>query len=177
MNAELYLDTCLRRRRSIRRFTGEPVPRNTVEELLSSAVLAPSASNLQPWRFIVVDDPALVRKVKSFSPGLGGIPSAVILFCLDTRLLPQNEKGADKEAAVLDLAMAAENLMLAATTRGLGTCVIKSFHPTLVRHILEIPKSLSVEFLITLGHPAQSPVMPQRRPLTEVVSYNMQEGN
>ena len=169
------LDACLQQRRSVRKFTGEPVSRKTIEKLLFLATLAPSASNLQPWRFIVVDDPALVQRVKSFSPGLGGTPGAVILFCLDTRLLPRNEMGANKEAAVLDLSMAAENLMLAAVGQGLGTCVVKSFHPVLVRRILGLPEVLSIEFLITLGYPAQNPAMPRRRPLAELITYNMQE--
>lgn len=173
----MRLDDCLRQRRSIRKFTEEPVPRTTVEELLLLATLAPSASNLQPWKFIVVDDPQLVRKIKAYSPGLGGDPSAVLLFCLDTNLLPRTEEDtADKNAAVLDLAMAAENLMLAAVERGLGTCVVKSFHPALVRRILRIPDALSVEFLVTLGHPAQSRPMPRRRELSQLVRYNLQEG-
>lgn len=169
---------CLRTRRSIRKFTDAPVNRTVIRELLEQAVLAPSASNLQPWKFAVADDPALVQKLKSFSPGIGGQPPCILVFCLDTDLLPkQAESGLpDTECAVLDLAMAAENLMLAAADRGLGTCVVKSFHPKLVRRILNLPDRLRPEFLVILGHPAQTPAMPRRRPLEELTRWNMEEG-
>lgn len=72
------VEDCLRTRRSVRRFTGEAVERGTVEALLELAVLAPSASNLQPWKFVIADDPALVQKIKSFSPGISGQPPCVI---------------------------------------------------------------------------------------------------
>lgn len=167
------LDRSLYARRSIRNFTGEPVERETVRELLGLAVLAPSASNLQPWRFVVVDDSATVQKIRAFSPGIGGQPPCLLLFCLDAGLLPKGEDGVpDRSCGVLDLAMAAENLMLAAADRGLGTCVIKSFHPKLVRRILALPEQILPEFLVTLGHPDQAPGMPRRRPLDQVVTYN-----
>ncbi len=167
---------CLRARRSIRKFTEEPVERAVIQELLTLAVLAPSASNRQPWKFVVVDDPALVQKVKSFSPGIGSQPPCILVFCLDGALLPQNAEGLpDISDGVLDLAMAAENLMLAAAGRGLGTCAVKSFHPMLVRRILKLPDGLQPEFLVVLGHPAQMPDMPRRRPLKELVRYNLGE--
>ena len=59
----MTLYDCLRSRRSIRKFAAAPVARETVEELLAAAILAPSASNRQPWQFLVVDDAALLRKI------------------------------------------------------------------------------------------------------------------
>lgn len=170
------LERCLRARRSVRKFTSEPVDRAELQELLELAVLAPSASNLQPWRFIVADDPALVGKIRSFSPGISGEPPCLILFCLDTALLPVRADGSTEDAcAVLDLAMAAENLMLAAAGRGLGSCAVKSFHPKLVRRILDLPERFCLELLVTLGHPARIPEMPRRRPLEELIHYNAWE--
>ena len=61
--------------------------------------------------------------------------------------------------------MAAENLMLEAVGRGLGTCVIKSFHPQIVKKILSLPEQIYPEFLVTLGYPNQEPKMPRRRPV------------
>ena len=167
------LEECLHSRRSIRQFTDQPVDRELIQELLRAATLAPSASNLQPWRFVVLDDPSLVQKIRAFSPGIGGNPPCLILFCLDDRRLPAQGDGApDRTCGVLDLAMAAENLMLAAVSQGLGTCVIKSFHPQIVRKILNLPEQIQPEFLVTLGHPRRRPEMPRRRQLEEVVSYN-----
>lgn len=171
------LDDCLRQRRSVRKFTDKPVARETVFELLSWAIQAPSASNLQPWKFVVVDDAELIRKIKAFSPGLGGLPACILLFCLDQELLPKRRDTgeADESCAVLDLAMAAENLMLAAVERGLGTCVVKSFHPILIKKIMRLPDTVLPEFMISLGYPDQTPKAPRRRPLAELVSYNLEE--
>lgn len=176
MEKRSYLDECLRSRRSVRKFTDTPVSREVIRDLLEMAILAPSASNLQPWRFVVVDDPALVQKICAFSPGIGGRPPCLILFCLDGQRLPlQSDGTADRSCGVLDLAMAAENLMLEAVGRGLGTCVIKSFHPQIVKKILSLPEQIYPEFLVTLGYPNQEPKMPRRRPLEEVASYNLGE--
>ena len=170
------MDKCLRDRRSIRQFTDQPVERETVRELLGAAILAPSASNRQPWRFVVLDDPALVQKIRAFSPGIGGSPPCLILFCLDGRHLPVQRDGTiDRTCGIIDLSMAAENLMLAAVDRGLGTCVIKSFHPQIVKKILNLPEHIYPEFLVTLGYPKQHAAMPRRRPLEEVTSYNLEE--
>lgn len=167
---------CLLSRRSIRRFTAASVSRDTIRTLLEQAILAPSASNLQPWRFIVVDERELVQKIRSFSPGIGGEPPCLIVCCLDLNLLP---KGSDGEPCadngILDLAMAAENFMLAAVEQGLGTCVIRSFHPKLVKRILHLPENISPEFLLTLGYPDCIPRMPRRRPVEEITTYNAWE--
>ena len=169
----MTLDNSLYSRRSVRRFTPQPVARESVQALLERAILAPSASNLQSWRFVVVDDPPLLQRVRSFSPGIGGQPPCIVLFCLDARLLPLNAAGVlNPSHAVLDLAMAAENFMLAAVERELGTCVVRSYHPQIVKKILGLPEYVLPEFLVTLGHPDQNPDMPRRRPLEAVVTYN-----
>ena len=132
------LEECLCVRRSIRQFTDQPVERTIIQTLLEMAILAPSASNRQPWRFIILDDPVLVQKIRAFSPGIGGNPPCLIVFCLDSQRLPVMRNGTiDRTCGIIDLAMAAENMMLAATSHGLGTCVIKSYHPQIVKKILE----------------------------------------
>ncbi len=167
------LKDCQVSRRSIRSFTEEKLAREMLEELLSRAILAPSASNRQPWFFVVVDDSALIKKIKDFSPGLGGDPACIVAFCLDTQLLPKTRDGGlDKSSAVLDLGMAAQNFMLAAVEQGLGTCVVKSIHPRFVAQILRIPSQYSLEFVLTVGVPAKVPEMPQRRNLESIVHYN-----
>ena len=128
------LEECLCVRRSIRQFTDQPVERTIIQTLLEMAILAPSASNRQPWRFIILDDPVLVQKIRAFSPGIGGNPPCLIVFCLDSQRLPVMRNGTiDRTCGIIDLAMAAENMMLAATSHGLGTCVIKSYHPQIVK--------------------------------------------
>jgi len=71
--------------------------------------------------------------------------------------------------------MAAENLMLSATQKGLGTCVIRSFHPILIQKLLKVPEHIFPEFLVLLGYPDKWPSIPKRRALDQVVAYNLEE--
>lgn len=138
-------------RRSIRRYTAEPVPRALVERLLAAAALAPSAHNRQPWRFAVLatrearaalagamgdqlrrdraadgDDPALVAAdVARSAERITGAPVA-ILACLslaDMDTYPDARRAsAERHMAAQSLALALENLLLLATAEGLGAC-------------------------------------------------------
>lgn len=69
--------------RSIRKFADRPVDREMLTELVEAACAAPTASNLQAWRFVMVTDPELVRKVDLVSPGLSGYPPVILVICSD----------------------------------------------------------------------------------------------
>ena len=118
----MELTEVIEKRRSIRKFSDKPVSREILEVLIKAAALAPTASNLQAWRFFVADDPELVRDIDSFSPGLSGKPPVIIAIASD---LAEAERRGSKNSLVyglmMDAAMAAENLMLKATDLGLGT--------------------------------------------------------
>ena len=73
----------LKERRSIRKFADRPVNREILTDLVEAACAAPSASNLQSWRFVMVTDPELVRKVDLVSPGLSGHPPVILVICSD----------------------------------------------------------------------------------------------
>ena len=175
----MNFDEVLMKRRSIRKFKQQPVDRNVVLQLIEKAMLAPSASNLQAWRFCVVDDPALVKKVDMFSPGLSGNPPVIIAICSDYGYAAEKTSGENYKVygCIMDASMAAENLMLAATDAGLGTCAIKSYNDAAVRKLLKLPEQLHIEILITLGYPETEPQMPKRKPTNEVVFFNTWEEN
>lgn len=169
------LDFCLENRRSVRCFTTQAVSRDSIAGLLYTATLAPSASNRQPWHFVVVDHPDLLRKIKAFTPGLGGQPPCILIACLNEKRLPQKHNGVDTSDAIFDVAMAVENILLAAIGENLGTCVIRSYHPSLVKAILGLPDHILPQCMIALGYFEKIPLMPSRRPLSCVCSYNMWE--
>ncbi len=79
----MQLTEVIEKRRSIRKFSDKPVSREILTELIKEAALAPTASNLQAWRFFVADDPELVRDIDSFSPGLSGKPPVIIAIASD----------------------------------------------------------------------------------------------
>lgn len=167
------VEECIRSRRSIRAFLPEKPPLEQVEELLSLAVMAPSGSNIQPWRFVVVTEDAVIRTLKEVSPGINGDPAYLIVFCSDKALAL--EKGGPMgrdELSVMDISMAAENFMLAADGMGLGTCAIKSFSDVLVAQYLKLPETVYPELIVSLGYPAREVTGPKRRPVGEITYYN-----
>ena len=167
------LNEAVKERRSIRKFRRDPVPEDVIDRLIESACLAPSASNLQAWRFIVVNEPALVRKVDLFCPGLSGEPPVIIVIASD--LAEVERRGSENSlryGCMMDASMAAENLMLAAVSYGLGTCAIKSYNDAAVRKILQLPETIRIELLVSLGVPEATPKTPPRKPLEQVRTYN-----
>ena len=120
VHLEMDVFEAIEKRRSIRNYEPTSVPKDKLEKILEAAILAPSASNLQPRHFIVVTD-AEKRRVLSggiFAKFLNQSP-VVIVACGD-------DKKAPKWYAI-DVAIATENMVLAATGEGLGTCWIGSF--------------------------------------------------
>ena len=167
------IEECIRSRRSIRAFRPEKPPIEQVEALLRLAVMAPSGSNIQPWRFVVVTEEAIIRMLKAVSPGINGEPAYLIVFCSDKELA--FEKGGPMgrdELSVMDVSMAAENFMLAANGRGLGTCAIKSFPDILIARYLNLPEKIYPELIVSLGYPAQEVTGPERIPIEEITYYN-----
>jgi len=167
----------LMRRRSIRKFTEKPVERELLLELVEKASMAPSASNLQAWRFCIIDDPELVRKVDMFSPGLSGKPPVIIAICSDYAYAESKTSGSNYKVygCIMDASMAAENLMLAAADAGLGTCAIKSYNDAAVRKLLKLPETMHLEILITVGYPENEPNCPKRKGLDEIAFFNTWE--
>ena len=101
-------------RRSIRNFKDTPVPEDILRRLADAGRLAPSASNLQAWKFFFVTEPDLVAKVDMFSPGLSGHPPVILVICSDMEYALSHSRNAEIYGCMMDASMAAENIMLAA---------------------------------------------------------------
>lgn len=161
-------------RRSIRKFQPRSVEGEKLRALVHAACMAPTASNLQAWRFLVVTDPALVRKITLFSPGLSGNPPAIIAVCSNLNE-DRISAHAKESTCLIDASMAAENLMLQAVELELGTCAIKSYHEAAVRKMLHLPEHIRLEFLISVGYPEGQPRTPARKGDNVVLHYNVWE--
>lgn len=160
-------------RRSIRRYKPNPVPEKLIEKILNAARWAPSGSNIQPWKFIVVSDKNLLEVIRKMSPGYLGETPLAILVCSDKEkeLRVGGTLGRDY-MSVADCSMAVENMLLAAYALGLGTCVVKSFSRAAVREMIEIPDGVEPELLVVVGYPAQVPTPPARTPLGQIAFLN-----
>ncbi len=146
----------LNTRRSVRSYTNEPVTKDEVETLLHAACMAPSARNLQPWRFVVVDSRELLDQIAARHPYAGfanRAPLAVVVCGI-----PQEASG---DFWVQDCAAATQNLLLAARALDLGA-VWCGLHPVedraqLMRDILGIPDDVVPLSLVILGHTDKAP--------------------
>jgi nitroreductase len=152
----------VRARASCRAYLPDPVPRACLEQLLEAARFAPSACNRQPWRFVVVEDPS-VRKRLTGEALLAGIPmqwtaQAAVMIALGmerstvTHGIAPAISGVDYP--LLDLGIAGEHLVLQAEELGLGTCWIGWIKPKKVREIVGWPRRIEPVSLITVGWPA-----------------------
>ena len=142
-------------RRSIRKFTGEGVGEEIIEDLLKAAMAAPSSKNEQPWVFIVIDDRDLLQEVPRFHPyaEMTKTAPAAILVCADRR------RFLSAEVWIQDCAAATQNILLAAHGRGLGA-VWLGIYPRIervkgIRSLLEIPIHIIPFSLVVFGHPAE----------------------
>lgn len=162
----------IEKRHSMRSFEDRPVPADVLEELIRCGMLAPTTGNMQAWRFVAVADPAVARKIDLFSPGMSGKPPAIIGVATDLAYAEGKYGVNASEWAIIDAALAAENMMLRAVEMGLGTCAIKSYNEGAVRKILGLPEEFRLEFLITVGYPKTEGKSPARIELKDAMRLN-----
>jgi len=166
----MELNEAIRIRRSVRSYTDEPVSDEILARVLDAGRLAPSANNRQPWHFIVVKDPE-TRKTLSegkYAKFLTACP-VVIVGCGD--------KVRSERWFAIDTTIALENMVLQATTEGLGTCWIGSFSGESVKKALNVPDNYEIVAMLAMGHPKDSPLRDailgrsSRKNLGEIVSW------
>ncbi len=158
-------------RRSVRHFNAHtPVSEQDVRALLEAAVAAPSAGNIQPWRFHVVrSKDARVRLAAALHQRWAAAAPVVIVVSVDPR--PCAARYGDRGEylyAIQDSAAAIQNLLLAAVDRGLATCWIGAFDEAAVREALDVPKPITPVAIVPVGYSAESSGKPARRPVEEV---------
>lgn len=149
-------------RRSIRKYKPASIPDDDLKKILEAARLAPSAGNRQPWRFIVVRDNELKRRLAEASREQMFIADAeaVIVAMGDAEISPRwFEK---------DTMIAVEHMVLASEALGYGTCWIGAFTEEKIKQILGIPEGIKVVALLPVGVPAESPGPRPRKPFHEI---------
>jgi nitroreductase len=139
-------------------------------------VWAPSGGIAQSWRFVVVQDKERIRRLRIVSPGMPGPPPCVIAVCQNVDLAERRGARLGRERLTLfDSAMAAQNIMLAASAVGLGTCVVASFHAGAARDVLKLPAGIEPILLVPVGRAAEAPEAPVRK-RKEVAFYETYGG-
>lgn len=164
----------LRKRRSVRHFNNKLVVSDEdLTALLEAAVGAPTAGNIQPWRFVVVRSPeARTRLAGALSQRWATGAPAVIVVCVDPR--PSTARYGDRGEylySLQDTAAAAENILLAAVDRGLASCWIGAFDERAVASAIGLPSPLTPVAVLPVGYSAESSARPARRPLSEIATW------
>ena len=171
------VEEAIRTRRSVRAFADRPIERGVLDRVLELAAQAPSANNMQPWHFVVVEDPARRRDLAALTTGQEWIADApAIVACCSQRYVDRWSWLGDKMYLV-DAAIAVDHLTLVARAEGLGTCWVGAFDArghTEMKRLLALPDGLDVLVLAPIGYPAEGEeaFAPSRRrkPLGAVVS-------
>ncbi len=170
-------------RQSVRNYSDKAVEKEKIEKCLEAARLAPSASNSQPWKYIVVDEEELKNKVAKatfdkiirFNKFTVQAPVIIVIVIEKPKLITQiGGKIKHREFPLIDLGISAEHFCLQAAEEGLGTCMIGWFNQKMIKDLLNIPEKKTLGLLITLGYPPDDYVLRKkiRKENSEIIGHN-----
>lgn len=172
---------CIRGRRSIRRFTDQPVSHEVLAQIVETASFAPSWKNTQITRYIAVEGEkkTALAKCTHLFPGNGAIIENAPMVIAVTMI--KGRSGYERDGSfstpkeggwqMYDAGVASEAFCLAAYEQGLGTVILGLFDEKDAAELLEIPDDRELVALIPIGHPAETPNAPKRKTVEDLLSY------
>ena len=166
---ELY--EAIRSRYSVRSYQDKPVEDDKLGRILEAARLAPSGSNRQGWKFVVVRDADTRGKLVAACRDQEFVAAAPVVIA-GVGLTPDRKMSCDVPGDPVDVAIAMEHIALAAVAEGLGTCWIGAFHQDRVRDLLGVSADAKVVEVMTLGYPADELPAKNRKAIDEIVCYD-----
>ena len=165
----------IKERRSVRKFKRKQVNHELVITILDMARWAPSAGNLQPWEFIIVEDKSVQESLVSAALNQDYITDApvMVVVCADTERSALRFGMRGKHLySLAETAASVQNMLIAAHALGLGTCWVGAFHEDAVRNILGLPESVVPIGIIPIGWPDEQPKAPPRVDLSHMVHHD-----
>jgi nitroreductase len=193
----MEFDQVIQTRRSIRNFKSDPVSDRTISDILEAARLAPSGSNIQPWRFVVISSQETKEKLKTTTRWRFALKAPVIIACctdlssLDSRpdrIVELTQAGVFDNVEMegeysppernqeqlltylnMNVGIAITYMMLKAVDLGLGTCWIGGFDPLKTKKILALDDNLHIVALLPIGYPERIPAQRPRFPLEKLI--------
>jgi nitroreductase len=159
----------IRKRYSCRAYQERPIEQEKLDVILEAARLAPSAKNIQDWRFVLVTDKEKRCRLAEAANNQKFLESAgaIIVACSSS----DHVMRCGQAIGPIDVAIALEHICLQATELGLATCWIGSFYPEKVRAVVNIPQDVAVIELMAVGYPADKGGKPKRKKIEKIVCY------
>ncbi|MBU5434732.1 nitroreductase family protein [Pseudoflavonifractor sp. MSJ-37] len=176
----MELQECIKTRRSIRKFTDEPIPRTLLEQAVALAAWAPSWKNTQISRYIAIEDPEMRKTIcetyASFNARIiGGCKTLIAQTFVKGRSGFERDSSfsTDRDAGwqYYDCGIAAQTFCLAAHDLGLGTVIMGIFDRKGLESYLQIPEDQELMALIAVGYPAEEPTGPKRKDVETLLTY------
>lgn len=174
---------CIKTRRSVRKFTEQPVEREQLAQVVAAAAYAPSWKNTQIARYTVVTDPdkkqrladecmmdfAFNQKTASHAPALVVVTAIAGRSGFERDGSFSTSQGTHWQS--FDAGVAAQTFCLAAHALGLGTVIMGIFDESKVRAVLDLPAEQMVSAIIAIGHPAEQPICPKRKDVDTLLQF------
>ena len=159
------------KRYSVRAYRPDPVKDEKLQAVLEAARLAPTAANRQPIQLVVMHTAGREEEIKKIyhRPWFVQVPLVIAVCAISSQAWVR--EGDRFNARLLDAAIVADHLILAATNLGLGTCWIAAFNVEAARNVLHLPNEAEPVIFTPLGYPADEPGPKIRKPLTDLVRY------
>ena len=174
---------CIKTRRSVRKYTEQPVDRALLEQVVAAAAYAPSWKNTQIARYTVVTDPAKKQRLAdecmmdfAFNQKTSShAPALVVVTAITGRSGYERDGSFSTSQGThwqsFDAGVAAQTFCLAAHALGLGTVIMGIFDEAKVRAVLDLPAEQMVSAIIAIGHPAEQPVCPKRKDVDTLLQF------
>ena len=157
----------IRQRYSVRGYLDKDIEDDKLNRILEAARLAPSARNIQEWKFIIVKDGDTRQKMIDACKGQQFVGQApvVIVACA---VITDYTMSCGQLAYPVDLAIAVDHMTLQAVELGLGTCWIGAFYEDKVKELLQIPEEVRIVAVLPVGYPATTPKEKDRKTLDQI---------
>lgn len=160
----------VRQRYSVRAYKSDPVEEDKLQKIFEAVRIAPTASNRQPFQVIVIHTKGREQEISRICRA-SWFTQAPIVICICGISSEGWVRRDGKNYCDVDVAIAMDHLILAATDLGLGTCWVGAFHPDVAREVLKIPDGAEPIAFTPLGYPDDHPREKVRKSINEIVRY------
>jgi nitroreductase len=172
----------VKQRKSVRTYLSKPIPREHLKQCIEAARLSPTADNMRPWRFIILDDRELIQRLTDAvctgicrrTKFIGGA-AAIVVILADLNFAVHRLGAAlfGTQHYLLDIGIAGEHIVLQAQELGIGTCWINLFNGKAARKVLQVPKRYKIVSLVAMGYPGENATRDRPdHPLEKIMFFN-----